>query len=68
MPGLGGHAVLAGMRSRRQTSDLPVVILSGDEKPPDLRKLQGQGALEWLQKPVNFDSLVKVAHHYLRPR
>jgi len=67
MPDMSGRAVLAGMRSHAQTAKLPVVMLSGEGKPADIDELERQGTLEWMQKPVRFDSLVKVARQFLLP-
>ena len=67
MPDMSGRAVLAGMRSHAQTAKLPVVMLSGEGRPADISELEQQGTLEWMQKPVRFDNLVKVARQFLLP-
>jgi CheY-like chemotaxis protein len=50
MPQMGGIQVLRELRSRDETRDVPVVVLS-NYSDPDLRRQAGElGALEWVVK------------------
>lgn len=53
MPGLDGWEVLARIRSDRETSELPVVMLTALTRAPDQLKGWSLGISEYVTKPFN---------------
>ena len=55
MPGLSGWATAAALKERRETRDIPIVILSGlaarDTRVPEAE------AVDWVDKPIDEESL-----------
>jgi two-component system cell cycle sensor histidine kinase/response regulator CckA len=58
MPGMGGVALLHGLRERGL--DVPVVMLTGHPLEKEMENLRAQGLLEWLPKPPEFEQLAEV--------
>jgi CheY-like chemotaxis protein/tetratricopeptide (TPR) repeat protein len=66
LPKRDGRAVLAWMREREQTRDLPVVIMSGVFKSRDhAQELKEAGAQEFMEKPFRRSDLKTVLQRYL---
>jgi diguanylate cyclase (GGDEF)-like protein len=51
MPGPDGHAVLAQLKAREATRDVPVVFLSGNDSADDVVQALREGAHDYLRKP-----------------
>ncbi len=58
MPGLGGLDVIKRIKSTHP--DLEVVLLSGHGSSEDVDEGLRLGALDYLQKPVELDDLIKI--------
>ena len=58
MPDMGGLELARTLRA--QNPDLPVVVMSGYSLEERSRQALAQGALEWLQKPVDQGKLAEV--------
>ncbi|MCG6117356.1 MAG: response regulator [Aquimonas sp.] len=57
MPGLDGLAVIARLRAHEELAQLPIVILSGEERPAARFNALRLGADEFLVKPVRPQAL-----------
>lgn len=55
MPRLGGLETLRRLRSEETTRDLPVCVFSAGDQPDEIAACRALGALEVVQKPVDFD-------------
>jgi len=51
MPGPDGHAILAQLKARERTRDVPVVFLSGSASADDVVQALREGAHDYLRKP-----------------
>jgi CheY-like chemotaxis protein len=58
MPGMNGIQVLAELRSRTETSDLPVIVVTARGDPEAAVEALAAGADDHLAKPFEFDVLV----------
>ncbi len=52
MPGHSGHWVLGQIRSNPATADIPLIFLTGETSPSDVRQGMNLGADDYLCKPV----------------
>lgn len=57
MPGMNGLQVLAELRSRTETSDLPVIVVTAQSDPAAAVAALAAGADDHLAKPFDFDVL-----------
>ena len=65
MPGQDGHAVLAELKARTRTRDVPVVFLSGSGSADDVVQALREGAHDYLRKPPDPGELqARVASAY----
>ncbi len=53
MPGMDGHETLQRLRQRPETSDVPVVVVSGAHEAETAARCLEQGAADVLPKPVD---------------
>ena len=58
MPGMGGLALLAELKSRQP--ELPVILVTAFASPDDAVQAMKNGAFDYLAKPFNMDELRKV--------
>jgi DNA-binding response OmpR family regulator len=59
MPGRNGLEVLGGIRARRETRDIPVVLLSARTSDTEIWEGWKAGASYYLTKPFDPDDLVR---------
>jgi diguanylate cyclase (GGDEF)-like protein/PAS domain S-box-containing protein len=52
MPGMDGHAVLAELRSRSETSDIPVIFVTALDSASDEQSGLSEGAADYISKPI----------------
>ena len=64
MPGLDGFAVQAALRRRGST--LPVLVITGDDRPATRRRAMALGARGYLRKPVDGEQLLAAIGAVLR--
>jgi len=57
MPAMSGFQVLAEIRSRRETSDLPVIVITARSDPASAVQALAAGADDHVAKPFDFDVL-----------
>jgi signal transduction histidine kinase len=58
MPGMDGYAVLAALRRDPKLADIPLIFLTGQSQPNQVRQGMSLGADDYLTKPVNLDDLL----------
>jgi CheY-like chemotaxis protein len=57
LPGGSGIEVLKRLKSAEKTSHIPVVVVTGDEKPETRQSAMKMGAAEFFVKPVDLEKL-----------
>ncbi len=57
MPGMDGFALLAALKDREDSRDIPVVILSARKQEEDIVRALQLGAADYLVKPFSADEL-----------
>ncbi len=57
MPMMDGTKVLRHIKADKQTSKIPVIVVSVDSSPETIQKCKGFGCYEYLTKPVKIDRL-----------
>lgn len=68
LPDIHGADVLARLKSRSATRDIPVVVLSADATKSQINRLMSLGAAEYLTKPLEVDRFLKVIEqHFCEP-
>lgn len=65
MPGLDGLAVCRQLRSRSDTADLPIIMLSAKTTPSAIQDGLDAGADKYLTKPVGFKELLNTIQEVL---
>jgi len=60
MPGMDGRQALEVMKQDERLKKIPVVVLTTSNDINDVEKCYESGASTYIQKPVEFDGLVKV--------
>jgi DNA-binding NarL/FixJ family response regulator len=66
MPELDGYGVLALMRSRAETVDIPFIFLTAKGEKADIRTGMNSGADDYLVKPVGIRDLIDAIESRLR--
>jgi CheY-like chemotaxis protein len=59
MPRLGGLETLRRLRAEPMTRELAVCVFSAGDQPDEVAACRALGALEVVQKPVDFDQYMK---------
>lgn len=65
LPDINGDEVLRQLKSVPETANIPVVIVSADATPNQIRRLKEAGAQEYLTKPIDVRQLMAVIHGIL---
>jgi CheY-like chemotaxis protein/anti-sigma regulatory factor (Ser/Thr protein kinase) len=60
LPDMSGAEVLEHLRAAHDTAELPVVVVSADATPDQIRLLHAGGAMAYLTKPIDVHELVRV--------
>src|SRR2546430_4187530 len=60
LPDINGADVLARLKARARTRDIPVVILSADATKSQMNRMLALGATDYLTKPLDVDCFLKV--------
>jgi len=61
MPGLDGRALLEIVKQDKDLRRIPVVVLTTSNDARDIDRCYELGASTYIQKPVDFDGLIRVA-------
>jgi len=68
LPDINGAEVLARLKARPRTRDIPVVVLSADATKSQINRLMSLGANDYLTKPLDVDCFLKVIEeHFCEP-
>jgi len=65
LPDINGFDVLQRLRADRGTATIPIVVLSADATPGQVRKFCDAGANEYLTKPLDLKLLLGLIDNYL---
>jgi signal transduction histidine kinase/CheY-like chemotaxis protein/CHASE3 domain sensor protein len=65
LPDMPGHEVLARLKSDPRTSMIPVVIISADATPGQVKRLLDAGVQEYLTKPIDMKHIFRVFDKHL---
>ena len=71
LPDLAGEEVLRSLRADERTASIPVIVLSADATPSQLARMQNEGIVAYLTKPLNiglFLDTLRVALAHTRSR
>jgi len=68
MPGMHGHQVLSTLHSNPETASIPVIFLTGQVEPGQVRDGMNLGADDYLTKPVSKVDLLKAIQARLQRR
>jgi two-component system, sensor histidine kinase and response regulator len=68
MPVMDGYKVLAALRRDPKLADIPLVFLTGESEPRQVRHGMNLGADDYLTKPVNLDDLLSAIQARLNRR
>ena len=66
LPDLPGWEVLQALQEDPATRAIPVVVISADATPGRVERLRAAGAREYLTKPIDVPTLLRVLRQYLR--
>jgi len=58
MPDMDGFEVLKVLKSNPETNDIPVIIVSGNAEPQNIKRAFDLGATEFIAKPANIEELL----------
>ena len=58
MPGMDGYEVLVALRQDPRLADIPLIFLTGQSKPSQVRQGMNLGADDYLTKPVDLGDLL----------
>ena len=59
LPGMDGYQVLEKLRSQESTKDIPVIAVSANAMPKDIKKSKKAGFDGYITKPVNVKELLE---------
>jgi signal transduction histidine kinase/ActR/RegA family two-component response regulator len=65
LPDLQGDKVLIRLKAEPATRETPVVVLSADASPGQIRRLREAGAAAFLTKPIDLHELLEVVGRWL---
>jgi CheY-like chemotaxis protein len=65
LPDINGFDVLERLRADTSTANIPIVVLSADATPGQVRRFRDAGANEYLTKPLDLKLLLTLIDNYL---
>lgn len=65
LPDINGFDVLERLRLDAATANIPIVVLSADATPGQVRRFRDAGANEYLTKPLDLKLLLALIDNYL---
>jgi DNA-binding response OmpR family regulator len=68
MPGMDGYEVLAALRLDPKVADIPLIFLTAQSQPSQVRQGMSLGADDYLTKPVSLDDLLGAIQARLKRR
>jgi CheY-like chemotaxis protein len=64
MPKYNGFEILKSIKSCEDYACIPVIMLTSSSFPDDINRSYCQGAAGYIQKPVDFDQLMKIVENF----
>ncbi len=65
LPGMDGYEVLEQLRSKEETCAIPVIAISANAMPKDIKKGEEAGFDGYITKPVHVKDLLKIVESNL---
>ena len=65
LPELDGYQVLQQLKGHEATRNIPVIAISANAMKSDIEKAQSAGFVDYVTKPLDIDSFLKLVEHYL---
>jgi signal transduction histidine kinase/CheY-like chemotaxis protein/CHASE3 domain sensor protein len=65
LPDLAGDVVLQQLRAHPSTRDTPIIVVSADATPGQIRRLKEIGATEYLTKPLDVAKFLRILDDYV---
>jgi CheY-like chemotaxis protein len=65
LPDLAGDVVLQQLRAHPITRDIPIIMISADATPGQIRRLKDVGATEYLTKPLDITTFLRILDDYV---
>jgi len=65
LPGMSGFDVLTHLRQRADIANIPVVAVSANAMPRDIKKGMDAGFNDYITKPINVNTLLDVVDEYV---
>jgi CheY-like chemotaxis protein len=66
LPDLSGEIVLRQLRAHPSTQSIPIVMVSADVTPGQIQNLINAGATEYVTKPYELDTLLRIVDEHLK--
>ncbi len=66
LPGMNGFEVLKELQQREETSNTPVIAVSANAMPKDIKKGMNAGFIEYITKPIDLKSLLQAVESVLQ--
>jgi len=67
LPDVSGDEILVRLRKDPRTKPIPIVILSADATPGQIKRLRSAGADEYVTKPIDVTEFLAVVERFLEP-
>jgi PAS domain S-box-containing protein len=68
LPDVGGDFVLQQLRAHPSTNNIPIIIVSADATPGQIRRLKDAGATDYLTKPLDVVKLLRMLDDHLKTK
>jgi signal transduction histidine kinase/CheY-like chemotaxis protein len=68
LPDMSGSEILRRLREDPRTHDIPVIVISADATPSQIRKLLAEGADAYLTKPLDVQRFLQLMDETLKQR
>jgi PAS domain S-box-containing protein len=65
LPDITGREVLRMLRTDLRTRDIPVVIVSADASPGQIKRIRTEGAYAYVTKPIDFERMFELLEEIL---
>jgi len=65
LPGMSGYEVLKKLKQNKNTSNTPVIAISANAMPTDIKKGRDAGFIEYITKPIDLKQLLQVVESIL---
>ncbi|MEK7265291.1 MAG: hybrid sensor histidine kinase/response regulator [Pseudomonadota bacterium] len=66
MPGMSGFDVVKSIRDDKETAEIPVIVITGSERPDAVEQAFAAGATSFLAKPINWTLFTQAVRFVLK--